>query len=343
MLGGAGLLQLGLPGAGQAKVDFIMNTTVILCTYNRGQSLAKALESLARSEMPSSVQWDVLVVDNNSKDDTREVVEGFCERFPGLFRYVFEPRQGKSYALNTGIREARGDVLAFTDDDVFVEPTWLQNLTAGLLEGKWAGAGGRVASDRSFSPPRWFPEERYVSGPLVMFDLGENPGELTEPPFGANMAFRKEVFANYGGFRVDLGPRPGSEIRSEDTELGNRLLSAGERLRYEPSAVVYHAVPASRLERKFFLAWWFAKGRADMQASTPSEFKWRVANVPVVLLRRFLLWTMRWLGTIHPGRRFTAKLSVWVVAGRIIGCFAKGIPEAASEGVRIGAQDEVVR
>jgi glycosyltransferase involved in cell wall biosynthesis len=86
--------------------------------------------------------WEILVVDNNSKDRTREVVEDFCRRDPDHFRYVFEPQQGKSFALNSGIREARGDVVAFMDDDVTVEPTWLQNLTADLWSGQWTGAGG---------------------------------------------------------------------------------------------------------------------------------------------------------------------------------------------------------
>ena len=110
-------------------------TTVILCTYNRCQVLRAALQSLAASELPDSIQWEVLVVDNNSTDQTRQVVEEFCRRCPGRFRYIFEPHPGKSFALNRGIQEAKGEVLAFTDDDVSVEPTWLQNLTASLNDG----------------------------------------------------------------------------------------------------------------------------------------------------------------------------------------------------------------
>lgn len=122
----------------------MVNVTVILCTYNRCQILEKALSSIAASTLPQGVEWEVLVVDNNSRDQTREVAEDFCRRYPGRFRYLFEPNPGKSYALNTGIREARGDVLAFLDDDLTVEPTWLQSLTARLDDGEWAGAGGRT-------------------------------------------------------------------------------------------------------------------------------------------------------------------------------------------------------
>src|SRR5580704_1493640 len=109
-----------------------MRITVILCTHNRCRSLAKALESVAASQLSTSTDWEVLVVDNNSSDQTREAVETYCRRYPVRFRYVFEPQPGKSYALNSGIREALGEILAFMDDDVTVEPTWLQNLTANL-------------------------------------------------------------------------------------------------------------------------------------------------------------------------------------------------------------------
>ena len=132
-----------------------MNVTVILCTYNRSESLAKALDSIAASILPNERQWEVLVVDNNSKDQTRTVVEDFCDRYPGRFRYLFEPHPGKSHALNSGVRDAQGEILAFVDDDVSVEPTWLQNLTGMLHSGEWAGSGGRILPAPGFSPPRW--------------------------------------------------------------------------------------------------------------------------------------------------------------------------------------------
>jgi glycosyltransferase involved in cell wall biosynthesis len=296
-----------------------MRISVILCTYNRCQSLAKALASLAASTLPLAVESEVLVVDNNSRDRTRRVVDDFCQRYPGRFRYLFEPKQGKSHALNAGIRAAGGDVLAFTDDDVTVDPSWLQNLTVCLHSDDWAGAGGRIRPAQHFKPPRWLSlEERYALGPLALFDLGANPGELSEAPFGANMAFRRCMFERYGGFRTDLGPRPGSEIRSEDSEFGNRLLSAGEKLRYEPLAIVRHEIPDCRLQKKYFLAWWFDKARADIRAfGTPDSTRRQIRGIPVVLFRRLAVWTLRWLVAVKPSRRFSCKVNVWSVAGRI--------------------------
>jgi glucosyl-dolichyl phosphate glucuronosyltransferase len=301
-----------------------MKVTVILCTYNRCQSLAKALKSVVLSTLPKSVPWEILVVDNNSRDQTRDVVEDFCRRYPGYFRYLFEPRQGKSYALNAGIREARGDVLAFMDDDVTVEPTWLENLTEPLLHGEWVGSGGRILPERRFSPPRWLPMEGSYSmrGMLALFDLGDEARELDRAPFGTSMAFRKTMFEKHGCFRTDMGPCPGSEIRNEDTEFGRRLMAAGEHLRYEPSAIVYHEVPENRLTRQYFLAFWFDHGRAQVREvgqradilGIPRHYLTMLKLVTVLAPAR----TLRWMVAFNRRWRFYRKGWVWMTAGEIV-------------------------
>lgn len=299
-----------------------MNVSVILCTYNRYHSLAKALESVAVSQLADSVSWEVLVVDNNSNDGTRNVAEEFCRRYPERFRYMFEPQQGKSYALNTGIREARGQILAFMDDDVVVDANWLRNLTSVFQDGQWAGVGGRILPEHTFTPPTWLSfEGKYALAPLAIFDLGSIPEELAEAPFGTNMAFRKEVFEKVGGFRTDLGPRPGSETRSEDMEFGYRVLGAGERLWYEPSAIVYHSIPSHRLQKGYFLAWWRAKAQADVRAVGPPSAKPQIAGVPLYLFRRFANWTLQWMIAVEPARRFSCKVNVWKIVGEIGECY----------------------
>jgi glucosyl-dolichyl phosphate glucuronosyltransferase len=299
-----------------------MEISVILCTYNRSELLQKALESLAESQLPAELQWEVLVIDNNSKDSTRRVVEEFCRRHPGRFRYLLERQQGKSFALNTGLREAKGEILAFVDDDVTVDPQWLQTLTVNLRSSKWTGSGGRILPERNFVRPRWYPPDaRQASAPLALFDLGNEPGPLDTSPYGTNMAFRREVFERNGCFRTDLGPRPGTEIRGEDTEFGSRVLSAGEPLRYEPSAVVYHAIPEHRLQRGYFLNWWFDKGRSNIREFGPEhDTGWSVAGVPLRFVRRFASWTLRWMFSFDPAVRFSSKLNVWLNAGHIQEC-----------------------
>jgi glycosyltransferase involved in cell wall biosynthesis len=302
-----------------------MKTTVVLCTYNHWQSLAKALESIAALRLPEADEWEVLVVDNNSSDQTRQVVEEFCRRYPDRFRYLLEPLQGKSHALNAGVREAHGDVLAFLDDDVTVEPTWLQNLTAPLNDGEWAGAGGRTLLAQAFSPPRWLGlKEPYNFGGALaaLFDVGEGPCQLDRPPYGTNMAFQKRVFEKYGGFRTDLGPQPGSQIRNEDTEFGRRLMAAGERLRYEPSAIVYHPAPENRIQKSYFLTWYFDCGRAMVR-------EWKrgpdILGIPRRCFTFFKLVgtvlpviSLQWMLARNPQRRFFCKCHVRMTIGQIV-------------------------
>lgn len=301
-----------------------MNITVILCTYNRCESLRKALESVAESRLPEPIDWEVLVVDNNSKDQTREVVEEFCRAYPGRFRYLFEAKQGKSFALNTGIREARGSVFAFMDDDVTVEPTWLRNVTVPLEQGTWSGVGGRIRAQKAFTVPAWLPIDGpdSLGGMLALFDLGDQARELDQAPFGTNMAFRKDVFVRYGPFRTDMGPCPGSEIRNEDTEFGRRLMSAGERLWYAPDAVVFHAVPENRLTREYFLKFWYDHGRALVRERKPRPDIFRIPRQHLMFSKTgamlLPLRTIKWIVTIDRKRRFFRKGMVWLTLGQLV-------------------------
>jgi glucosyl-dolichyl phosphate glucuronosyltransferase len=302
-----------------------MKITVIVCTYNRCQSLAKVLESVASSTLPEGVEWEVLVVDNNSSDETRRVVEEFSGRHLGRFRYLFEPKQGLSHARNAGIRDAQGDILAFTDDDVTVEPTWLQNLTARLHDGQWAGAGGRTLRAHPFSPPPWLGlEEPYNLGGGVgpWFDLGDTPCKLTRPPYGANMAFQKKMFEKYGAFRTDFGRCGTGMLSNEDTEFGRRLLDGGEPLRYEPSAIVYHPVLEHRTQQSYLLTWYFNFGRATVR-----EWKRRpdIWGIPRRCFTFFKLIgtvlpvkTLRWIVAREPHRRFFYRCWLWVTIGQVL-------------------------
>jgi glycosyltransferase involved in cell wall biosynthesis len=310
-----------------------MHITVILCTYNRSAHLRNALTSAAGLLLPDSVVWEVLVVDNNSSDQTREVVEDFCKRYPGRFRYLFEGKPGKSNALNSGIRDARGDILAFTDDDVTFDPMWLQNLTASLSSRGWAGVGGRIFWKWTCSPPTWLsPDGRYrrMSWPLTSFDFGDEAREDNKYTNGANMAFHKDMFAKYGDFRPDLGPQPGSEIRCEDNEFGLRLHAAGERVGYDPSAIVYHPIHESRLTKEYFLAWWYDFGKGsvrEMGGQLPPIEGYPASRFPRVW---FVIWlmesTLRWMLSRSPAKRFYHKVAVWEKAGALIESYRRPLP-----------------
>ena len=331
-----------------------MDITLIVCTYNRCERLATTLESIAHSILPDNIEWEVLVVDNNSSDRTRQVVADFSRRHSDRFRYLFEPRQGKSIALNSGIQDARGDILVFTDDDVTVDANWLQKLTSNLHTDEWTGAAGRVLRTWTSQPPPWLSlDRRYekMAWALVSFDIHQEAGELPRvyPPVGANMAFRKTVFSKHGGFRTDLGPR-GNEIGSaslkssgptagvwEDTEFCQRLLGKGERFWYEPSAVVYHPVLEQRLTKEYFLAWWFSRGRDSIRIMPKRGPVFGIPRRYVRLIKMAVLIvgkTFGWQFAVRPYRRFYYKLLVWELAGAILALNQSGLTSSDKLEVR---------
>jgi glycosyltransferase involved in cell wall biosynthesis len=314
--------------------------SVILCTYNRCENLGKALESVASSRLPDSIGWEILVVDNNSKDRTKEVVEEYASRCPARFRYLFESKQGLSNARNAGIAAARGVAIAFTDDDVTVDPYWLCNLTGPILEGQCSGVGGRIVLG-DFEPPSWLAISGPMSlgGPLAQFDLGDEPGRLEKPPFGACMAFHKTVFEECGGFRTDLG-RSGQNLNgNEDTEFGSRLLAKRLSLLYVPSAVVYHPVPEERLSREYFLAYHFDYGRALIREK---GIRGPVGIVPrsvVSFSNRILsilprkVW--RWIRETDPRKRFFNKCNAWTTAGEIAEICRRSLKSTGKEASKV--------
>ena len=147
-----------------------MNISVIICTYNRSGSLVRTLESFREVLHPKDAAWELVVVDNNSSDNTREVVDLFIEKSGIPCGYVFENKQGLSYARNNGVAEAKGEILSFTDDDVIVDKNWLQNIEHEFKEKDVACIGGKIL-------PIWEkPQPEWLKGELMQFlalqDLG---------------------------------------------------------------------------------------------------------------------------------------------------------------------------
>jgi glycosyltransferase involved in cell wall biosynthesis len=307
-----------------------MKVSVVVCTYNRGPSLLLALNSVASQTLAPSVEWEIIVVDNNSTDNTREIVATCSERNGGRIRYVFESQQGLSRARNAGIREARGEMIVFVDDDVIAGPHWLQRLTQPMIEGEWVACGGRITAPHDFDPPAWFSvggETDLLGALLPVFDLGADACDMTRPPYGANMAFRKVMFEKYGMFRVDLGRCGNAYLMGEDVEFGSRLIAAGERLRYVPDAVVEHPVSEQRLSKKFLRAWFFDFGRTRViqrgapakTMGVPGEMLNILSLVCKYLPERFVQWMLAW----DPKRRFYNECQLWMTTGEIVECYRR--------------------
>ena len=253
---------MNTPTSAKATVG---KATVLIATYNRADLLGETLESIRRLRVRDGRQWEVIVVDNNSSDGTRAVVERHAQDFVVPLRYVFEHRQGRSSALNTGIAASGADVIAMTDDDVRVEPGWLDAACDALEDPAIAYAGGPVSPIWGAPPPPWLDLTRGdLWGTIAIQNHGDAPfiyEEARKVPLGANMAARRSLFAQIGGFRADLGRSSGRVVMGQEVpELLMRARAAGWRGVYLPAMRVHHHIPAKRLTRAYFRTWWYGKG-----------------------------------------------------------------------------------
>jgi glycosyltransferase involved in cell wall biosynthesis len=303
-----------------------MKISVILCTYNRAGMLGRVLEQLAAQKMPADLSWDVLVVDNNSKDHTAEVARAFMVRAPAHFRYAHVAKQGKSWALNSALALADADFLAFTDDDVDIPTDWLSELARPFEDAACMGVGGRIVPLFEEGQPGWLRGTlpREFRGPLVQFDLGGETLPLTLAPFGANMAFRREIFTRHGAFRTDLGPNGVGPGVGEDTELVLRLLAAGEPLVYAPRALVRHPVTADRLHRRYVVRWWYQQGRARTLTEGVGSDLTQLLGVPRYLLRELGTAAMQATLTLDDQTRVAALSRLAESYGQIVAAFRMG-------------------
>ena len=264
--------------------------SVIIATRNRRALLSRTLDALLGQRWPAG-RFEVVVADNGSTDATRMIVERAAARPSAPYiQYLFVARPGKSHAVNAALDLARGDILAFTDDDVRPDPDWLQAIVEALAREGRGFVAGRVLPEWETAPPPWMSPAVY--GVLAIPDNGTRRIDIEDRgsdimPIGTNMAVRRAVVDRVGGLRTDLGKIEGSFRTGEDHEFFLRMLDAGCRGVYEPDAVVHHWVPAARLDRRYFRKWLYQNGRdvARLESSYPDSRR-RVLGVPGYLWRQ---------------------------------------------------------
>lgn len=316
-----------------------MKYSVVIATYNRATDLADTLRSLAG--LSPDGPWEVIVVDNNSPDDTRQVVESAAGSFPVDLRYLFEREQGRSPALNAGIRSARGRIIATTDDDVRVPSDWLNQAAAGLEQHQCDYVGGRVLPIWGATPPAWIPNHASQQwGVIALLDYGPEPIEFgARVPLGVNMAFEREAFERAGVFDPNTGRRAGTLLGQEVREWCIRARQVGLRGFYVPEMAVRHVIPADRLTKRYFRRWFYWRGisRAMLYARTGLDMEKpehgskdptsmpHVAGVPRYLYRKALRHAgqgLRDLLARRPLQTFEHELWLWFFAGIVRQRFA---------------------
>jgi len=214
-----------------------LGISVIICTLNRAESLRKTLESLRRLDIPPDLDYEILVVDNGSTDDTCKLLKELTEKDPDEFRYFVHPKKGKSRALNIGIEKARGNIFAFTDDDVVVDRNWIRVLrdTFNTHREVIAVQGRILLQEEIRELPEWVNPKDLLFCPYYAPDSGPC---YCDTLVGANMAIRRTAFENYGLFDPRLGS--GASGLGEETEFCARLKEHGEKILYQPDVVAFH-------------------------------------------------------------------------------------------------------
>jgi glycosyltransferase involved in cell wall biosynthesis len=309
-----------------------MTFSIVIATYKRADTLRDTLTSLAA--LQADAPWEVIVVDNNSPDATKRVVESMIPAFPVPLVYAFEREQGRSAALNCGFRIARGEIIVTTDDDVRVEPDWLTRIARGFEAHSCDYVGGRVLPLWEGPRPAWLPTTNgQLWAVIALLDYGPKPIKFgMRVPLGVNMAIRRRAIDRVGGFDPRIGRKAGTLLGQEVREWCLRATAAGLSGYYVPDITVQHLIPRDRLTKAYFRRWFFWRGisRAMLYAETgldmekpeqsPLDFSRvpHVAGVPRYLFRsalRALKDSAAAALKRDPIRSFERELWLWFFAG----------------------------
>lgn len=271
--------------------------SIIICTYNRADSLKETLNSL-KSQDTGKNNYEIVVVDNNSNDSTKEIVYKLMPFFNNKLKYIFEKKQGLSNARNAGIKESLGKILAFTDDDVIVNTNYINNILKRIGKiNKECVLAGKTIPLWIEDKPNWLHWEGPFSflGPILSFDLGNKFIQLTTKnpiPIGANMIFHKELFNKYGEFNRNLGRCGSSLIGGEDKDIFLKLFKYDVPIFYDPNIIVQHKIDHLKLSKKYFIDWSYWTGYSVTIVSpyiTTSKIgipNWLIKN----LFKYLILW-----------------------------------------------------
>jgi glycosyltransferase involved in cell wall biosynthesis len=248
-----------------------MLISVIICTRNRASSLKGTLESLLTPENLALPDWELVLVDNASTDNTGELAASFAAQYPEKIVHAQERRPGLSLARNTGVALARGEILAWTDDDVLISPGYLPAVRETFSDPSIDAAQGRISLDCAGGLPSWLGRECVAM--LSLREYGTEPLEWRENLSGCNMVMRASLFARFGGFSPLLGA--GAVGYMEDSEFSLRLRKAGCRMVYAPGIYVRHQIQRQRLSPQFFRRCFFNMGRSAAYLEPLNVPLWR--------------------------------------------------------------------
>lgn len=288
--------------------------SVIICTWNRSNLLRNTLQSLNEQTNYEQQNIEVIVVDNNSSDDTKKVI---YEAVPywklGKLRYAFELRQGKQFALNHGIRLSKNEILVFTDDDILFPKDWISNISRVFEDETLDMAGGKtIIIWPNSGKPTWY--DTSMMAILGGVDIGDerlSPPPSGYAPAGGNLVARRCLFDRVGGFSEAL-------FRYEDYEFGLRCARAQVNIAYEPLLVVYAPVASACLTKRYFRRWSFAAGITDvgLRDTSTAYFLFAPRWMYRQLVEDFFFLISRYI-FVEESVAFSRELRLWRTLGEI--------------------------
>jgi len=281
----------------------MVRISAVICTLNRASYLAKAMQSLVNQTYPKQ-HYEIIVVDNGSTDNTREVVEQFSQF--ARIRYIYEPIKGLCQARNTGWQAAGGKYVAYLDDDAIACPHWLEKMMEAFytVEPAPSSVGGKAVPIWESERPAWLEEQ--MLGAYAIVDWGKQARffkpSTSEHHVGCNVAYSREVLEECGGFNVNLGRKEKNLLSNDENLIRQYMDSHGLGIYYDPEILVEHAVPKERLTRRFMLRRRFWQGVSDVvlwyeESSSPPGRLWLLLSGleglawVILYFIGFLLWS----------------------------------------------------
>ncbi len=225
----------------------------VVCSYNRERYIADAIESLINQTLDKSL-YEVIVVDNNSKDNTAAICKNLLEKYAAThnLKYVVETNQGLSHARNRGIAESSSELICYIDDDAVAKSGFLENIVGFFSQyPEAAGIGGKIIPKYVHGKPGWM--SHYMEGLVSKVDNGDSifPYNGKKFPIGCNMTYKKSLLIEIGMFDTDLGRKGDSGEASEEKDVFHKIFNKGHKVYYLPSAIVDHIIENNRLEYSY--------------------------------------------------------------------------------------------
>ena len=300
---------------------------VVIPTYNRSALLSRALHSLLRARVPSELQISILVIDNNSVDDTRSVVESIARSARLPVRYLSEARQSSSFARNAGILSSHADLIGFIDDDEEVDNQWFEVIAREFADPATEFIGGPYYADPSLVLPDWLPcDYPAVIGIMQPRPRGVFGSTFTGNLNGGNSVFRRHIFEQVGLYSTELGRGARALLSEEDAELYRRVRAAGHHGIFVPDLVIIHHIPPERLTVRYHRRWCFWRGVSQgvLARRHQQEPVRHLLGIPRYRIGRSVRAAVRLVLPFRrrsSAQRLNAELGIWDLAGFLFGRF----------------------